>query len=195
MASLGLPRISPLSWAIERLLPGEIVKICPRSASFSLRFFKSDRLLGPSTGRYSVRTLLARQTRAQSAHAVDLVRAERIHVEGGAYTPVWFRLVRLGFFKRRGRKVTKKEADDGLWLHEQPLAAVLQIIDRSLSERILAQPSNALRFDPHQTRDMQSCTARARKQERAASMSAYRGPRRRPPTFLLQGNDKVAHPQ
>ncbi len=24
---------------------GEIVKICPRSASFSLRFFKSDRLL------------------------------------------------------------------------------------------------------------------------------------------------------
>ena len=40
------PRISPLSWAIERLLPGEIVTICPRSASFSLRFFKSDRLLG-----------------------------------------------------------------------------------------------------------------------------------------------------
>ena len=38
--------ISPLSWAIEPLLPGEIVEICPRSAPFSLRFFKSDRLLG-----------------------------------------------------------------------------------------------------------------------------------------------------
>jgi len=37
--------ISPLSWAIERLLPGETVKICPRPAEFSLRFFKSDRLL------------------------------------------------------------------------------------------------------------------------------------------------------
>ena len=37
--------ISPISWAIERLLPGETVKICPRPAGFSLRFFKSDRLL------------------------------------------------------------------------------------------------------------------------------------------------------
>ena len=37
--------VSPISWAIERLLPGEIVKTCPRPAEFSLRFFKSDRLL------------------------------------------------------------------------------------------------------------------------------------------------------
>ena len=48
--------ISPLSWAIKRLLPGETVKTmsrrdgipwgCPRPVEFSLRFFKSDRLLG-----------------------------------------------------------------------------------------------------------------------------------------------------
>jgi len=50
--------ISPLFWAIERLLPCKIVKICPRPSQFceqpllglpaypaSLRFFKSDRLL------------------------------------------------------------------------------------------------------------------------------------------------------
>jgi hypothetical protein len=37
--------ISTLFWAIERLLPCKIVKICPRPAKFSLRFFKSDRLL------------------------------------------------------------------------------------------------------------------------------------------------------
>jgi hypothetical protein len=41
----GAIHILPLSWAIERLLPGEIDNICPRSATFSLRFFKSDRLL------------------------------------------------------------------------------------------------------------------------------------------------------
>jgi DNA polymerase I-like protein with 3'-5' exonuclease and polymerase domains len=29
----------------------KIVKICPRPAEFSLRFFKSDRLLGTITGR------------------------------------------------------------------------------------------------------------------------------------------------
>jgi len=44
--TVGTVHIPPLSWAIERLLPGEIVEICPRSADFSLRFFKSDRLLG-----------------------------------------------------------------------------------------------------------------------------------------------------
>jgi hypothetical protein len=50
--------ISPISWAIERLLPGKIVKTCPRPAEFcelpqcglpanptTLRFFKPDRLL------------------------------------------------------------------------------------------------------------------------------------------------------
>ena len=44
-ASLGLPRISPFSYAIESLLlPGEIAKTFPRSTLFSLRFFNSDRL-------------------------------------------------------------------------------------------------------------------------------------------------------
>jgi hypothetical protein len=37
--------ISPLFRAIERLLAFKIVKICPRPVVFSLRFFKSDRLL------------------------------------------------------------------------------------------------------------------------------------------------------
>jgi hypothetical protein len=37
--------ISPLFRAIERLLA---FKICPRPVTFSLRFFKSDRLQGPS---------------------------------------------------------------------------------------------------------------------------------------------------
>ena len=47
--------ISPLFWAIERLFPCKTVKVmscwdgipwgCPRPAEFSLRFFKSDRLL------------------------------------------------------------------------------------------------------------------------------------------------------
>ena len=37
--------ISPLFWSIERLLTCKIVKICPSPAEFSLRFFKSDRLL------------------------------------------------------------------------------------------------------------------------------------------------------
>jgi proteic killer suppression protein len=40
-------------------LPGEIVKIWPRSAEFSLRFFKSDRLLealkGDRKGQHSIR--------------------------------------------------------------------------------------------------------------------------------------------
>ena len=40
--------ISPLFRAIERLLAFKIVKICPRPVTFSLRFFKSDRLLGAS---------------------------------------------------------------------------------------------------------------------------------------------------
>jgi len=38
--------ISPLFWSIERLLTCKTGKICPRPAEFSLRFFKSDRLLG-----------------------------------------------------------------------------------------------------------------------------------------------------
>jgi len=38
--------ISPLFWSIELLLACKIGKICPRPAEFSLRFFKSDRLLG-----------------------------------------------------------------------------------------------------------------------------------------------------
>jgi hypothetical protein len=38
--------VSPFSWSIERLLTCKTVKICPRPAEFSLRFFKSDRLLG-----------------------------------------------------------------------------------------------------------------------------------------------------
>jgi len=37
--------ISPLFWSIERLLTCKTGKICPRPAEFSLRFFKSDRLL------------------------------------------------------------------------------------------------------------------------------------------------------
>jgi len=41
--------ISPLSWSIEQLLTCETSKICPRPAKFSLRFFKSDRLLGVSS--------------------------------------------------------------------------------------------------------------------------------------------------
>jgi hypothetical protein len=41
----GAAQISPLSWAIKQLLPSEIDKICSRSAIFSRRFFKSDRLL------------------------------------------------------------------------------------------------------------------------------------------------------
>ncbi|WP_239237262.1 hypothetical protein [Candidatus Nitrotoga sp. BS] len=55
----GAVYISPLFWAIEQLLPCKIIKwgkqafrrkvkarkIYPRSAQFSLRFFKSDRLL------------------------------------------------------------------------------------------------------------------------------------------------------
>jgi hypothetical protein len=41
----GTVHFLPLSWAIEQLLPGEIVENCPRSAFFSLRFLKSDRLL------------------------------------------------------------------------------------------------------------------------------------------------------
>ncbi|ARO87669.1 hypothetical protein EBAPG3_007725 [Nitrosospira lacus] len=36
--------ISPLFRPIEQLLAFKIVKICPRPAIFSLRFFKSDRL-------------------------------------------------------------------------------------------------------------------------------------------------------
>ena len=52
--------ISPIFWAIERLLPCKIVKTCPRPAEFSLRFFKSDRLLAP----------LTREERAAQAHAI-----------------------------------------------------------------------------------------------------------------------------
>jgi hypothetical protein len=37
--------VSPLFWAIERLLPCKIVEICPRPDKFSFRFFKFDRLL------------------------------------------------------------------------------------------------------------------------------------------------------
>jgi hypothetical protein len=37
--------ISPLFWSIERLLTCKTGKICPHPAEFSLRFFKSDRLL------------------------------------------------------------------------------------------------------------------------------------------------------
>ena len=48
--------ISSLSWAIERLLPCKIVKICPRPAEFSLRFFKPDRLLAASSRRKSSKT-------------------------------------------------------------------------------------------------------------------------------------------
>ena len=40
--------ISLLFWAIEELLPCKIIKIWPRPVKFSLRFFKSDRLLGSS---------------------------------------------------------------------------------------------------------------------------------------------------
>ena len=32
-------------WAIEELFPCKIIKIWPRPVTFSLRFFKSDRLL------------------------------------------------------------------------------------------------------------------------------------------------------
>jgi len=42
--------ISPLFWSIERLLTCKTVKICPRPAEFSLRFFKSDRLLVVPSG-------------------------------------------------------------------------------------------------------------------------------------------------
>ena len=38
--------ISPIFWSIEQLLTCKIGKICPRPGEFSLRFFKSDRLLG-----------------------------------------------------------------------------------------------------------------------------------------------------
>ena len=38
-------QISPLFWSIEQLLTCKTVKICPRPAEFSLRFFKPDRLL------------------------------------------------------------------------------------------------------------------------------------------------------
>jgi hypothetical protein len=41
--SVGTVPILRLCWAIEQLLPGNIVKICPRPAEFSLRFFKSDK--------------------------------------------------------------------------------------------------------------------------------------------------------
>ena len=44
--------ILPLFWSTERLLTCKIVKICPRPAEFSLRFFKSDRLLGRSSLEY-----------------------------------------------------------------------------------------------------------------------------------------------
>jgi len=43
--------ISPLFWSIERLLTCKTGKICPRPAEFSLRFFKSDRLLGNNSTR------------------------------------------------------------------------------------------------------------------------------------------------
>src|ERR1700674_2008502 len=37
--------VSPLSWPIQQLWAGGNGKICPRPATFSLRFFKSARLL------------------------------------------------------------------------------------------------------------------------------------------------------
>ncbi len=43
--SVWLPYISPLFRPIEQLLAVKIVKVYPPSAAFSLRFFKSGRLL------------------------------------------------------------------------------------------------------------------------------------------------------
>ncbi len=40
-----VPGISPLCWLIEQILAFKVVKICPHPVIFSLRFFKSGRLL------------------------------------------------------------------------------------------------------------------------------------------------------
>jgi hypothetical protein len=57
--SVWLVYISPLFRPIEQLLAFKIVKIYPHPVTFSLRFFKSDRLLG---GEIPVTPIYARST-------------------------------------------------------------------------------------------------------------------------------------